>query len=661
MHARTNNRTLGPGVALGGEGVGSSARAYLGISGTGTILAAVSIVSPTAILSARRWAASSIFACTFSNRVPLARRQVPLASSSQASTSSASSASSTLAEARCERRILDRGHHLDPPIQIARHQVGRSDREDRPARVAPEAEDPGMLEESSHDRTDPDPIRQARDPRPQAADAPDDQIDLRAGLGGAVELVDQLGVGEAVDLDDDAPVRGICFASDQLRQAAAEGARGDPELPEALLLAVRRQVVEELGEIGADLGIAREESEVFVAARRIRVVVARSDMAVAADRVALAADDERRLAVGLEADHAVHDMDARLLEGAGPGDVRLLVEARRQLDQGHDLLAGGGGLHEGVHAGVAEARGAVEGVLDGEHGRIGGSLTEEALDRGREGFVGVVDEEIAVLETFEEIAGRPLLGPEGGGGHRAEGRMFQVGAIDAVDRPERAEVEQRIGRVEIPGLELELGGEQRLRLFRQAGLDLDANGVVRPQPALQRRDHREQQVVCVALLDREIRIPGHAERMAREDVGAGKEDRRMGRDDLLDGNQLAGRTAGQEAGQERRDLHAGETVDAGLPVANHQGEVQREVRDVGEGMGGIDGEGRQYGEDLLVEMQRERRSRLPGELGPALQHDARFGELRREVLLQQIALPLHQVDDPRPHGGELLLRLHAVR
>jgi len=44
--------------------------------------------------------------------------------------------------------------------------------------------------------------------------------------------------------------------------------------------------------------------------------------------------------VRLEADEAVHDVRARLLQHAGPFDVRLLVETRFQLDQRDDLLAG---------------------------------------------------------------------------------------------------------------------------------------------------------------------------------------------------------------------------------------------------------------------------------------------------------------------------------
>ena len=58
--------------------------------------------------------------------------------------------------------------------------------------------------------------------------------------------------------------------------------------------------------------------------------------------------DERQLAVGLQPDQAVHHVRAGLLQLARPGDVRLLVEARLDLDQDEHLLAGLGGVDQRV-------------------------------------------------------------------------------------------------------------------------------------------------------------------------------------------------------------------------------------------------------------------------------------------------------------------------
>ena len=60
----------------------------------------------------------------------------------------------------------------------------------------------------------------------------------------------------------------------------------------------------------------------------------------------IAANDQRRLAVGLEADDAVDDVDARFLKHAGLVDVVFLVEPGLELDQGGHLLAVLGGARQ---------------------------------------------------------------------------------------------------------------------------------------------------------------------------------------------------------------------------------------------------------------------------------------------------------------------------
>ena len=135
--------------------------------------------------------------------------------------------------------------------------------------------------------------------------------------------------------------------SSERRGAGASGATSSFRY--VALVAVAGEVVEELGEVGAEVGVGREQAEVLVEVRGLRVVVAGADVAVAADAVGLLAHDEQHLGVGLQADEAVHDVHARLLEHAGPLDVRLLVEARLQLDERDDLLALLGGLDQRAH------------------------------------------------------------------------------------------------------------------------------------------------------------------------------------------------------------------------------------------------------------------------------------------------------------------------
>ena len=93
-------------------------------------------------------------------------------------------------------------------------------------------------------------------------------------------------------------------------------------------MAVAGEVVEQVGEIGAEVVVGRQQPDVFVEVGGLRVVVAGTEVAVAADAVGLLADDEQHLGVGLQPDEPVDDVHAGFLEHVGTFDVGLLVEAR---------------------------------------------------------------------------------------------------------------------------------------------------------------------------------------------------------------------------------------------------------------------------------------------------------------------------------------------
>ena len=127
--------------------------------------------------------------------------------------------------------------------------------------------------------------------------------------------------------------------------AQAEGR--DEQLAEALRPSEASDVVEEVGDVGGDVLVGREEAEVLVDTRRESVVVARAEVDVTAEHSLLLAHDQRHLRVDLQAGKPVDDVDAGPLEGARPLDVLVLVEASLELDQADALLAGLGALHEG--------------------------------------------------------------------------------------------------------------------------------------------------------------------------------------------------------------------------------------------------------------------------------------------------------------------------
>ena len=216
------------------------------------------------------------------------------------------------------------------------------------------------------------------------------------------------------------------------------------------------QRVEHLGDVGADLGVAGEEPEVGVHPGRLRVVVAGSDVHVVAHPVALAADDQDALDVGLQARDPVDHVHARLLQLLRPPDVRALVEAGLELDQADRLLAALGGVDQPRDEGRVGA-GPVDGLLDRQDLRVGDRLLDEVLDRARERVVGVMDEDVARPDRGEHVVLLVGLADEQARrGHRRERRVTQLLVPgNADDVPEVGEIEQAVDLVDLVVVDLQ--------------------------------------------------------------------------------------------------------------------------------------------------------------------------------------------------------------
>ncbi len=226
----------------------------------------------------------------------------------------------------------DRHGELDAVVEVARHQVGGGD-VDRVLAVALEGVDARVLEQPPDDRDDADVLRDAGHAWAQAADAAHVEVDLHAGLRGAVERADAAAVDERVHLHRD-PRRRVgasaprsCARSRSMIPSRSWFGRHQ-HLAVVQRAPVAGQVVEHVGDVGADLLVGREQAEVGVQARRRGVVVAGADVHVVAHAVALAAHDEHALGVRLQRRLAVDDVHAGLLHRLRPVDVHALVEAR---------------------------------------------------------------------------------------------------------------------------------------------------------------------------------------------------------------------------------------------------------------------------------------------------------------------------------------------
>ena len=154
--------------------------------------------------------------------------------------------------------------------------------------------------------------------------------------------------------------------------------------------------------------------------------------------------------------------------------------------------------------------------------------------------------------------------------------------------------------VEVVGAELQLPQEQLPDTGRHPGVDLEAHG---PAEAPLAELHLDggQEVVGFLVADHEVGIAGHPEGVGRLDLHAREEHREVFGDHLFQRVEPGAVGRDLEPGQQRRDLHPGEAALAVAPVPHHDGEVQRQVGDIGEGVAGVDGQGREDGEELLFE------------------------------------------------------------
>ncbi len=127
-----------------------------------------------------------------------------------------------------------------------------------------EVEDPRVLQEPADDRADGDVLAQAGNSGPQCADAAHRHVDLDTGPRRAVERVDHLLVDDRVHLQPHQAAATVALvvdlAFDAGDDAAADGVRGDQQVAVLGLPRVPGQHVEQVGQVGADVGVGRQQA-----------------------------------------------------------------------------------------------------------------------------------------------------------------------------------------------------------------------------------------------------------------------------------------------------------------------------------------------------------------------------------------------------------------
>ena len=561
-----------------------------------------------------------------------------------------------------------RSHDLHAAVEVARHPVRRAEVVLGRTVVA-EHPDARVFEEPADDADHPDMLRESCDARTETADAADDQVDLHPCRRGAIERLDALGVHDRVHLGDDPPT--------PPRQRMRRLAIDHPQHPlphvrrrhqqPAVLRATRipRERVEQVADVRADRLVAGEEPDVRVDARGAGVVVARPDVHIAPDAVMLLADHERRLGVRLEAGETIDHVHAERLERARPRDVVDLVEPRLQLHQHRHLLPALRRLRERLHD-RAVARGAVERHLDREHLIVARRRLDEGLHRRAERIERVVDEDLMLADHVEDRATRVAQLRRD---HRDQRRVAVFRQIRRRERKQIAHVEQRPRLEDLPlreGRHLrrfarpQFVEQQLAQVHRHAGLHFDPDHLAEPTLEELLLDHREQILRLLGVRDLQVGVAREPEQIAGEHLHPREERVEPSGDQRLQRHVRVQLPRRHPARQALGDLHARESHAAGHRVAQLHREREREVADVRERVPRVDGERRQHGIHLRIEVRVDPQTLLVIELVDCDESHTNAPQQREQHLVQQLSLPSDQRAHPLVDQFELFGRRESV-
>ena len=337
------------------------------------------------------------------------------------------------------------------------------------------------------------------------------------------------------------------------------------------------------------------------------MVVTGTNMRVTTQVVTLAAHHQRQLAVSLQTHDAVHHVHASAFQLTSPGDVRFLIKASFNLHQRHNLLASLGCLNQRIHDGGI-ATGAVQGLLNRLNTRVGGSLRQERLHTGCEGIVRVVQQHVVIAGGSENVRSlRSLGGVEPAGRVRNVLGIVQSRTVRTNNRTHAPQIQRSRQTVHLGLVDVQLRNQQIQdgRVDGVLNLQADRRAETTAQKLLLQS---LQQVLGVVLFYLKILITGHAEDVVLYNLHAREEGIQVLSNDVFERNVAA--FAARSVGGARtihRDhtvqlighLHASEQLLAGLGVTHQHRKVQRQTRNVREGVCRVNRQRGQNREDIL--------------------------------------------------------------
>ena len=231
--------------------------------------------------------------------------------------------------------------------------------------------------------------------------------------------------------------------------------------------------------------------------------------------------------MGLQLQEAVDHLHPGALQIASPADIRLLVEARLELDQRGHRFAGLGGFGERPHDRAVLA-GAVERLLDRRDRRVARRLPQE-LDDDVEALIGVMDDDVLLPDRGEAIAAE-IADPLGKA--RVIGGEDQIRALVDDQLLGVVEAENAVGGKDVGRGGIELFHQKAAQIGRHRRIDREQDDMTAPAP-LERRLVMAHEILGL-LLDLDLAVAQHPEHALRDDGKAGEQMIEEQRDHLLD-------------------------------------------------------------------------------------------------------------------------------
>ncbi len=272
----------------------------------------------------------------------------------------------------------------------------------------------------------------------------------------------------------------------------------------------------------------------------------------------------------------------------------------------------------------------------------------------------MVDEDVALAQDGEEVGGLVAGVGEPGRGHGRPGLLVEVGAVELVDAPQSPEIERGGDGVAIVGPEVELVDQHVPHVVGDVGRHLHTDGPTEPA-ATQLHLHRGEQVVGLVFVEDEIGVARHPEGVVLSDDHVREQRRQLGGDDLLEGHEALAVGHDHEPGQQRRDLDPGHSLDAGDGIPHAHDEVERQVRDVGEGVPGVDRQGREHREDLAAEDVGQVLTVGIVERRPVRHPDSGLGQTGHDGVEEDGRLAVDELGHALADGTQRLARSQPVR